>query len=191
MAPRPDGEVRAMDTAFRALSGLEPDEKKRVLLWLWQKLEVEGQAPSVALHGHSQTPPQQGPTVGALSQPPPLGTLTPKNFMAQKDPKTDVEKITCLAYFLTHSRQLAQFKTKQLTDLNTEAAQPKFSNPGVAVGNAAGSKYLSLAGGGKKQITVLGEKLVDALPDRERVKALPTKRAPRRKKSSKGKSTRG
>lgn len=48
--------------------------------------------------------------------------------------------------------------------------------------NAAGSKYLSAAGGGDKQITVLGEKLVDALPDREKVNAL---RKPRRRKAKK------
>jgi hypothetical protein len=87
-----------------------------------------------------------------------------------------------LAYYLTHYKTTPRFKTKQLAAANIDAAQPKFSNPAVAVMNAAGSKYLSAAGGGDKQITVLGEKLVDALPDRDKVNAL---RKPRRRKSKK------
>ena len=91
------------------------------------------------------------------------------------------------AYYLTHYKTTPRFKTKELQALNVEAAQPKFSNPAVAVMNAAGSKYLSPAGGGDKQITVLGEKLIDALPDREKVNSL---RAKRRRKATKKKSAR-
>src|SRR5262249_5374315 len=163
MAGKPDDEVKAMEAGFGALSGLKPEEKKRVLLWLWQKLEI-GDAPpatSPAPGSHG------GPGFTIVPNPPafPPGTTpTPKNFLAQKDPKTDAQRITCLAYYLTHYKATPQFKTKELTALNTEAAQPKLSNPAVAVNNAAGSKYLSAAGGGKKQITVNGEKLVEALP---------------------------
>ena len=32
MAAKPDGEVKAMEAAFEALSSLKPEEKKRVLL---------------------------------------------------------------------------------------------------------------------------------------------------------------
>jgi hypothetical protein len=118
----------------------------------------------------------------------PAAASSPKSFLAQKDPKTDLERMTCLAYYLTHYRSTPKFKTRELAALNTDAAWPNFSNPGVAVANATASKYLSPAGGGKKQITVQGERLVDALPDREKVKNLPTKR---RRKSSKKKGTKG
>jgi hypothetical protein len=150
------------------------------LTWLWEKLEVGGIPPAGAQ-----------PAVGAgaaaanasnAAAPAPVGSPTAKSFLAQKDPKTDAERITCLAYYLTHYKTTPRFKTKQLAAANIDAAQPKFSNPAVAVMNAAGSKYLSAAGGGDKQITVLGEKLVDALPDRDKVNAL---RKPRRRKSKK------
>ncbi|MGH9612657.1 MAG: hypothetical protein ACRD4P_06220 [Bryobacteraceae bacterium] len=180
MAAKPDNEVKAMEAAFNALASLNPDERRRVLVWLWEKLEVGvGQpasfqplaaAPAVALASGHTAP------AGAA------GNFTAKAFVAQKDPRTDAERVTCLAYYLTHYKATPRFKTKQLAAANLEAAQPKFSNPAVAVMNAAGSKYLSPAGGGDKQITVWGEKLVDALPDREKVNAL---RKPRRRNISK------
>ena len=96
---------------------------------------------------------------------------TPKQFMAIKRPVSDIERVTCLAYYLTHYRKMSPFKTIELTKLNVEAAQPMFSNPSVAARNAVQKEYLSLVGGAKKQITSRGEGLVDALPDREKVKA--------------------
>ncbi len=95
---------------------------------------------------------------------------SPKLFMSQKKPASEIERITCLAYYLTHYRNVQAFKTRDLTKLNTEAAQPGFSNPAVFTRNADNAQYLSKAGQGTKQITTLGEALVEALPDREKVK---------------------
>jgi hypothetical protein len=53
---------------------------------------------------------------------------SPKQFMLTKQPRTDVELIACLAFYLTHYRNFPHFKTLDLAKLNTEAAQPKFSN---------------------------------------------------------------
>lgn len=96
---------------------------------------------------------------------------SPKTFIAGKRPTTDIERIACLAYFLTHRRDISAFKTKELTELNIEAAQQKLSNASATARNAVNEGYLSLAGGARKQITVRGEALVDALPDRDKVKA--------------------
>jgi hypothetical protein len=112
---------------------------------------------------------------------------TPKAFMTSKRPKTDMEKVTCLAYYLSHFRQVAAFKTRELTELNIEAAQQKLTNPSATARNAVSDGYLSLAGSGRKQITSRGEALVEALPDRDKVQealvAHPIRKA-RRKRSS-------
>jgi hypothetical protein len=127
--------------------------------------------------------PQGSGTSAKLSAEP---SLTPKVFMAEKKPASDVERIACLAYYLSRHRQTPAFKTRDLTSLNTEAAQRKLSNAAFAARNAVTQEYLSLAGGGKKQITVRGEALVEALPDRDRVKeALATVPAPKRRKLNK------
>jgi len=99
------------------------------------------------------------------------GGVTAKAFMAEKRPATDIEKVACLAYYLSKYRDVAGFKTKELTELNREAAQVPLSNASATARNAVSEKYLAPHGGGKKQITVRGEALVEALPDREAVKA--------------------
>lgn len=97
--------------------------------------------------------------------------ISPKEFLRDKSPKTDIERIACLAYYLTHYRDTNHFKTVDLSTLNTEAAQPKLSNPAVAVDNATRNGYLVQAVRGSKQISAMGEIFVQALPDREAAKA--------------------
>ncbi len=101
--------------------------------------------------------------------------------MFQKQPKTDVERATCLAYYLTHYRDTPYFKTLDISKLNTEAAQVKFSNAAVAVDNATKSRYLVAATKGNKQLSSLGEQFVLALPDRDKVKEVMNHIRPKRR----------
>ena len=111
---------------------------------------------------------------------------SPKAFMAKKRPTSEIERITCLAYFLYHNREVHAFKTRDITKLNTEAAQPSFTNASVFARNAVKAEYLSLAGGGNKQITALGEDVIKALPDRDKVKeAIQKYRSSRKKRPRK------
>ena len=114
------------------------------------------------------------------------GGQTPKGFLASKQPSTDIERITILAYFLDHFRETHTFKTIELTKLNTEAAGRKIANPKYAARNAVTQGFLTGAGGGKKQITARGELLVDKLPNRVAVKtALEANPVKRIRKSAK------
>jgi len=110
-------------------------------------------------------------------------SMSPKDFLLEKRPNTDVEKIACLAYYLTHYRETPIFKTKDLNDLNTEAAQFKFSNASMAVDNASRSGYLVPASKGNKQLSALGEQYVQALPDREEAKEVMKQIRPKRRTS--------
>jgi hypothetical protein len=94
-------------------------------------------------------------------------SLSPKDFLHQKQPHTDVERVACLAYYLTHYRDQPQFKTVDLSALNTEAAQIKLSNPSYALQNAYNTGLLTNASKGFKQLSAIGERYVDALPDRD------------------------
>lgn len=110
--------------------------------------------------------------------------VSPKEFIREKQPSTDVDRVACLAYYLTHYRETPQFKTLDISKLNTEAAQIKFSNVSFAVTNATNAGYLAAAGKGNKQLTSFGEDFVNALPDRGKTKAVREKqrrRRPRRK----------
>jgi hypothetical protein len=89
--------------------------------------------------------------------------ITPKQFILEKEPRTDIERVVCLAFYLTHYRGIPYFKTLDISKLNTEAAQVKFSNTTYAVQNATNKGYLVPATKGNKQISAFGEKFVQAL----------------------------
>jgi restriction endonuclease Mrr len=112
-------------------------------------------------------------------------SMSPKEFLLEKQPRTDVERIACLAYYLTHYRDTPHFKTLDLNKLNTEAAQPKFSNATVSANNAQKRGYLVPSTKGHRQISAAGEQFVRALPDREAAKAAMTALRPRRRNKRK------
>jgi hypothetical protein len=116
--------------------------------------------------------------------------MTAKEFLQQKAPRTDIERVACLAYYLTHYLDIRHFKTLEINKLNTDAAQPKFSNTSYAVENALRQGLLVPAIKGMKQLSADGEAFVDALPDREAAKNVRANFRRRRSKKRKGKSKR-
>ncbi len=160
-------EPQAMMKAHAALKELSVEEQLRVLEWLAKKLNLSPMNVSagqgvVGPQQHAVVPPGPG---GPAGTPP-----TPKAFLTQKKPRDNVERIACLGYYLARYRSVPQFKTSDLTKLNSEASQPKIPNPSQTVANATRAQYLTQAGGGKKQVTTRGEALVDALPDPAKAK---------------------
>jgi hypothetical protein len=112
--------------------------------------------------------------------------ISPKDFMSQKTPQTDVDRVACLAYYLTHFRNTRHFKTTDISLLNTEAAQMKLSNTAYAVINATNAGLLVPAGKGAKQLSVPGEKYVELLPDRSAAReSLAAFKSRRRRKAKK------
>lgn len=108
-------------------------------------------------------------------------SMTPKQFLSEKRPLTDIERIACLSYYLTHYRNTQHFKTLDLSKLNTEAAQIKLSNAAQAVDNATKAGFLAAATKGNKQIAATGEQFVQALPDRQAAKDAVAALRPRRR----------
>lgn len=158
-----ESELSAIQAALAALWPLDEEARTRAVTGIAGALGVAGM------------PTGSGPRFGAAGMglsngPGDLGT--PKQFLASKAPRSDVERVAVLAYYLTHARETPHFATKELNELNTEAAGPRFSNASYAASNATKkSGLLAAAPGGKKQITARGEALVEALPDRQAVTA--------------------
>ena len=171
MADNPPSDEQTLYNAFQGLAD--------VLLPLKQELRVRAYAMVGAFLGIA-TPTDAG-EVGATRpaghrSPPPTAIApreppSPKDFLFKKQPSTDVERVACLAFYLTHYRDTPHFKTIDVSKLNTEAAQRKFANAASAVSNATQLGYLALASKGMKQLAAEGERYVDELPDRAAAKA--------------------
>lgn len=182
-------ETEAMQQALEALETLPKEDLPRVFSWLTSKLGNPAMTvPSNLLPSDSQ---QIVPLPGSHSSA--SHNMSAKAFLAMKKPKTDVERVACLAYYLSHHKNIASYKTSDISELNKEAAQPVFSNTAFAVEHATKqNKYLAPVGQGAKQITTLGEAVVDVLPDREKVKKALEEhsyRASRKRKANKAKKS--
>lgn len=175
-------DFEALSTILGVLKQLETDAQRRVLesvqTFLGLPLQPRVTAPERHILPYSNTENDQGFSRDR--------TLSPKEFLRDKHPITDLERVICLAYYLTHYRDKPHFKTVDISAINTEAAQPKFSNTSVAVENARNLGYLVPATKGNKQISDVGEKFVELLPDREAAReAIRTFRPRRRTKKTK------
>lgn len=56
-------------------------------------------------------------------------SLSPKEFLLEKLPQTDVERVVCLAYYLTHYEDTPYFQTIDISKLNAEAANENSRMP--------------------------------------------------------------
>lgn len=159
--------------------------------------DVASRIINLVMTGTTNAPPLQ-PVVSAgalpggsasIQNPAQLAGITIKQFIKQKRPENLYQRVACLAYYLTHALQTAHFKTKDISKANTDAAVSKFSNAAVFVNDATNKYgYLSAAGRGNKQITAFGEEVVEALPDREKVKQLHDDNRSRGRKKAKKKA---
>jgi hypothetical protein len=165
-----EAEFEALTSLVRVLQKLSPEARTRVLGAVVTFLAIP------PVRGLSTAHAGALPTGGAQERAdvPRFSedrTPSPKDFLFEKRPQTDVERITCLGYYLTHYRDTPHFKTLDISKLNTEAAQLKLSNAAYAVDNATKAGMLVPASKGAKQLSHLGELYVQALPDRAAARA--------------------
>jgi hypothetical protein len=174
-----NAELSALQSVIAALQSLDPDARQRILDTAATFLEIRPSAGNATRRNvASAEPAQMAPAYPSFSAD---TTPSPKDFMFEKEPRTDIERMAALAYYLTHYREMPQFKTLDLTKLNTEAAQPKFSNSTYAANNAAKRGFLIPTTRGQRQLSAVGERFVAALPDRDAAHAVMSAAAPRRK----------
>ena len=171
-------DFQALSEILEILKQLEPDVRRRVLhsvqSFLGLSVRDAKNNHDAETSGNLETPSAQNFSKDR--------TLSAKEFLRDKQPITDVERVACLAYYLTYYRETPHFKTLDISNLNTEAAQPKFANTAVAVDNARARGYLVPATKGNKQISAAGEKFVELLPDRDAARQAIRTFQPKRKK---------
>lgn len=169
-------ELTAFNRCAEALTSLNAESRQRVFSSLATFL---GMSPAASRPGAVST--SQTPDRIAFSED---RTPSPKDFLFEKSPKTDIDRVACIAYYLTHYRDTQYFKTLEISKLNTEAAQTKLSNASKAVDNAARAGLLVQGSKGQKQLSAVGELYVQALPDRVQARVVLSERGPKRRKPS-------
>ena len=198
-------ELKAMEAAYSALQPLKPCAQRRAAQWLLSALGLldiqdapENPAPTRVSAPENQDHNGNAPEVAEGSQSTQdvhetrnahgaQGTnLTPKQFVSQKKPQTVAERIACLAFYLTHYREVPTFGPAEIEALNTDAACTSI-NRSRDIDNARRRGYLVPAIDGKKQISAMCEDFVNALPDRAAVKAMRAENsAPKKRRPSGG-----
>lgn len=160
----------ALGEVIHALEPLDDTDRQWVLQAAASKfalvVTLPAGGPGMGFHAGAGSPMVSGTQT-------PIRELDPKTFMKNKNPNSDIQRVACLAYYLNHARDVAAFKTSDITKLNIDARGPKF-NITRAIDNASRATcgYLSLIGKGQKQLAAFGEEIVEALPSHEAVKAL-------------------
>ena len=174
-------EADTLSEIVRALQALTPEGRQRVLAAVSVFLGISlNPGYSKQISAPDTDPPSRSPRFSEDRTP------SPKEFLHEKRPQTDVDRIACLAYYLAHYLGTPHFKTLDLSKLNTEAAQLKFSNAAKAVENATRAGLLVQALKGAKQLSALGELYVQALPDKDAARSAVAHARRPRKKSRKG-----
>ena len=142
---------------IRSLKDLDTSERQRVLQMVRMYFDSD---PYVAA-ASSQTAVASVPSFTENVR------LTPKEFILDKRPTSDIERVACLAFYLSHYNGQQHFKTKDISLLNSDAKQAPFSNAAQAMKNAQLKGFVVPAAKGFKQLSAVGERFVQALPNRE------------------------
>ena len=178
-------EFDAIKTCLEALVPLDANQRTFVLKMVLTRLGMSSaevsEHPRQGASGSSNSGPKSPEGQEGI-----IGGETIKDFLKRKLPKTEAERLVCIAYYLTHASNTSEFSTRDINTLNSEAHQPAFANASVTIGNAVRqSRFLCQASNGQKKITTVGEALVEALPDREKLSDAVNAARPRASKSKK------
>lgn len=166
-------EIEALGQIDKLLSQLNDEEIARIFNYISAKYKVRQSSTNLPQSSTLRKEDNQDIEIPS--------DISIKEFMNIKKPIGFYERIACLGYYLEKMMGMDGFKTSDITQANKDARLHPMSNPTFFV-NDATSKYgfLTPIGSGKKGISAKGESVVEALPDREKVRQIleenPTKR---------------
>ena len=107
-----------------ALKSLDQEGRVRLLRTVVTYFDIPALMPSLWSRsvGGGEAPAQQ-PTASFSED----RTTSPKEFLFDKKPVTDTERVACLAYYLTHYRNTPHFRTLDISKLNTKPRRSRSS----------------------------------------------------------------
>jgi len=172
-------ELEVLRVVKEALAPLGSDERQRILKYVSEIYDLNVRAEPPRTVGYDCQIPNTQSRHREMSFTD-RETLPPKDFLHEKQPQKVTERIACLARYLSLYRNTPHFTPIDISKLNTEAAQLKLTNPSFAVKNGIDAGLLTSAGKGTYQLSAIGERFVDALPNRDAAGAILRESRPRR-----------
>jgi hypothetical protein len=183
-------DFEAAKTVVEKLKDLPRERQERVLRWVTESLGITN--PVVARP--SPAPPNDPPAPAGPTPPTPPRTANDiRSFVAEKQPKTDIQYVTVAAYYYRFEAPEGQRKTTIDSELAQESTRhanyERLSNPGKTLNNAKRQGYLNSRDRGQFEISTVGENLVARGLPAQGASARTAKRpAPKKSKKAKAKA---
>ncbi len=166
--PKPADDLEAVRTITAALADFSPKDQERIIRWAREKL---GLAPGPPVQSETPTgslaTPHTPQKAGMVTAGGPLagGTKDLKTFVAEKNPKSDVQFAATVAYFYRfeapQNHRKEEIDGTLLQDATRLAGRNRLKNPRKTLNNA---KSLGLVDSGSEPgrftINTVGENLV-------------------------------
>ncbi|MDB5905150.1 MAG: polyketide synthase, partial [Betaproteobacteria bacterium] len=154
-------DVDALHSVVAILRRLEPEAQRRVLASAEAFLDVPPHRTAMAdVHPDPTLRRRTGESSSSGDV-----ALSANTFLDRKRPVSDVDRVACLAYYLTHYEKKAEFRIADLIAINDKAGQNAFYNVRSAIANAVTDGYLIVGISGTKRISATGDAYVDLLPN--------------------------
>lgn len=173
---------------FEQLEALETDRQRRILRWVAEALGIK--TPSLEPR-HEAVPTDDLNVRMMIPASADTGTKDIKSFVGSKNPKSDIQFATVVAYYYRFEAPPEDRKDT----INSEILQnstrlvnrDRLAKPHLTLNNAKNLGYLDSAGRGSFRINTVGENLVAmTLPGQHSEVATASRRQAKGKKKSKG-----
>jgi len=157
---KPADDLEAVRVIVEALDAFEPGDKERIVRWALEKLKITSVgAPQTQIASSAQQ--AAGPTPMAI----PIGAPKDlRSFVAEKQPKSDVQFATTVAFYHRFEAPIDRRKENINADDLTEACRlanrERLRKPLMTLNNARNLGLLDSAGRGLFTINSVGENLV-------------------------------
>ena len=163
--PTSPTDFEAAAAVAAALKDLSKPRQELVLRWVAESLGITG--PQSLPAPPAPTPPVVTPPPAphhAPMPPAPAHAVDIASFVASKQPKSDIQFVTVVAYYHRFVAPEGQRLSHITIDLAQNATRlsdwDRLTNPGSTLNNAKNQGYLDSAGHGKFSINTVGENLV-------------------------------
>lgn len=195
---KPADDLEAVRTISDTLEPFPDDDRERILRWVREKLGMSGVSTPGPAAPHtvaSESPlPESPPVHPSASSSGGTPQMDIRSFVAEKDPRNDIELAATVAYFYQfvapEDAQKESITGNDLVEACRAASRPRPARPAQTLGNAFTAGVLDRGAHGQYRLNAVGENLVAmVLPDSDgESKARRTanrKRSPARKKVTK------